>query len=67
VTLPAGVYHRAFGWDGHNWYGPSDTFEPIGAPFPPGIYELSIDTNWGSVGDGGAGRALARMQVRIVP
>jgi hypothetical protein len=31
-----------FDWDGRNWAGPSDTNNPKGPPFPPGIYSLSV-------------------------
>ncbi|MGQ9589872.1 MAG: dockerin type I repeat-containing protein [Planctomycetota bacterium] len=40
--LAAGVYEARFEWDGRNWYGPSDTSNPKGDPFPPGVYELRI-------------------------
>lgn len=40
--LSAGVYEARFPWDGRNWYGPSDTSNPEGDPFPPGAYELRI-------------------------
>jgi hypothetical protein len=31
-----------FRWDGVNWSGPSDTTNPKGAFFPPGIYTLTV-------------------------
>jgi len=67
VTIPTGVYHRVFTWDGHNWNGPSDTANPKGALFPAGDYELKITTSAGSIGDSGALGAIGRMRVRLVP
>ena len=42
MTLRAGRYEGSFEWTGRNWYGPSDTGNPMGAPFPPGTYTLEI-------------------------
>jgi hypothetical protein len=67
VTIPAGIYHRTFTWDGHNWYGPSDTFNQKGPLFPAGNYELAITTSPGSIGDAGGLQAKARTRVRLVP
>jgi hypothetical protein len=39
-TIPAGETAASFEWTGRNWYGPSDTGNPLGAPFPAGIYTL---------------------------
>ena len=41
-TVRAGVYPSTFDWDGVNWSGPSDTQNPKGKAFPPGIYRLAI-------------------------
>jgi len=41
-AVRAGVYSATFDWDGVNWFGPSDTVNPKGAPFPPGTYRLDI-------------------------
>ncbi|MBV9946818.1 MAG: hypothetical protein JOZ69_08225 [Myxococcales bacterium] len=73
VTIPAGTYHRVFAWDGHNWSGPSDTFNPKGALFPAGDYELDLSTAPGTIGDAGdagdAGVATAtgRVTIHLVP
>jgi len=42
VTLHAGTYASVFSWQGNNWSGPSDTSNPMGAPFPPGSYTLTV-------------------------
>jgi hypothetical protein len=42
VTLRAGSYGSGFSWTGHNWSGPSDTGNPLGAAFPPGSYTLTL-------------------------
>jgi hypothetical protein len=42
VTLNPGTYPGAFAWMGNNWFGPSDTGNPMGAPFPPGTYTLTV-------------------------
>jgi hypothetical protein len=42
MTLVPGSYPGTFKWDGRNWYGPSDTNNPEGAPFPPGHYMLTV-------------------------
>jgi hypothetical protein len=42
VTLKAGTFTSSFSWGGNNWAGPSDTNNPMGAPFPPGSYTLTV-------------------------
>jgi hypothetical protein len=42
VHMEAGTYEGTFRWEGVNWYGPSDTGNPKGAPFPPGSYTFVI-------------------------
>ena len=39
-TLAAGATPESFEWTGRNWSGPSDTGNPLGDPFPAGIYTL---------------------------
>ncbi len=39
-TIAAGSTPASFEWTGRNWYGPSDTGNPLGDPFPAGIYTL---------------------------
>ena len=41
-VLSAGETARVFEWTGANWYGPSDTGNPLGDPFPPGTYTLEV-------------------------
>jgi hypothetical protein len=67
VTIPQGWYRFTFGWDGRNWYGPSDTANAEGAPFPPGDYELTVTTVPGSIGDAGSLQASAKMTVHLLP
>ena len=38
TTLPKGTWTSSFHWTGRNWEGPSDTGNPMGAPFPAGSY-----------------------------
>jgi hypothetical protein len=47
VDLAPGIYRTAFRWTGRNWGGPSDTNMPMGAPLPPGSYNLRVSA-WGS-------------------
>ncbi len=49
ITLKPGSYPGSFEWTGVNWFGPSDTNNPFGPPFPPGEYLFSVRAN-GSVG-----------------
>jgi hypothetical protein len=42
VTLKKGSYPFTFTWDKRNWYGPSDTNNPEGPPFPVGDYTVTI-------------------------
>ena len=43
-TLEPGTYRNTVHWEGRNWTGPSDTGNPKGEPFPPGTYEMSVQT-----------------------
>ncbi|HLT36413.1 MAG TPA: hypothetical protein VK034_09005, partial [Enhygromyxa sp.] len=49
VTIPAAQTPASFEWNGHNWYGPSDTSNPLGPPFPVGSYVLEVSAR-GTVG-----------------
>lgn len=40
--IEKGTHLLSFEWDGKNWAGPSDTSNPKGPPFPPGIYQLTV-------------------------
>jgi len=42
ATAVAGTHDRTFTWDGRNWNGPSDTNNPEGDPFPPGVYTITL-------------------------
>ncbi|HKP61167.1 MAG TPA: hypothetical protein VJV78_30765 [Polyangiales bacterium] len=41
-TLRRGTYPGVLHWEGRNWYGPSDTGNPVGAAFPAGLYTLTV-------------------------
>jgi hypothetical protein len=58
VTIKMGTYHATFTWQGKNWDGPSDTGNPMGAPFPAGDYRLDVSAI-GNVVDNDAGIADA--------
>jgi hypothetical protein len=55
ADLVPGAWETVFPWDGRNWRGPSDTMNPEGPPFPPGIYRFEVRAA-GSVEDPGGGR-----------
>jgi len=40
--LRAGIYPYLFQWTGRNWYGRSDTGNPLGDPFPVGDYIFKV-------------------------
>jgi hypothetical protein len=42
TTTVVGTHTRRIPWDGRNWSGPSDTGNPEGAAFPPGIYTITL-------------------------
>ena len=42
VTLTPGEHAYTFAWTGRNWFGPSDTGNPLGDPFPAGEYTLRV-------------------------
>jgi hypothetical protein len=48
--LAAGSYPVTFHWEGRNWMGPSDTDMPMGDPFPPGSYTLTVRANGSYMG-----------------
>jgi hypothetical protein len=41
-TLEAGPSEGAIDWPGKQWNGPSDTNNPLGAPFPEGDYTAAV-------------------------
>jgi hypothetical protein len=41
-TPVPGTHRLTFTWMGRNWFGPSDTGNPMGDPFPPGSYVLTV-------------------------
>jgi hypothetical protein len=63
TTLTAGTYPGSFAWEGHNWYGPSDTNNPLGPLFPAGAYTFELSTS-GTDGMGGF-EAQARLTFEL--
>jgi hypothetical protein len=66
IDLLPGVRPLEFEWTGRNWSGASDTVRPLGAPFPPGDYVLTVFTLPGYI-DGALVQASARFVIRLVP
>ncbi len=69
-TLSAGVHLAVFSWDGRNWYGPSDTMNPKGDPFPVGEYTLnviSVGTRVTSAGETVGYEVLGTFRLYLVP
>ncbi len=44
TTLQPGSWPDTYEWTGRNWSGPSDTNNPMGAAFPPGLYSFTVST-----------------------
>jgi hypothetical protein len=65
VTLHAGTYAGVFMWQGRNWSGPSDTGNPMGAPFPPGGYTLSLSAK--GAANGASFTVTATMGITLTP
>jgi len=42
TALRPGTYESVLRWTGRNWTGPSDFFNPMGPPFPPGKYTFRV-------------------------
>jgi len=42
TDLARGEHYRVFRWCGRNWIGPSDFVNPVGDPFPPGLYTFEV-------------------------
>jgi hypothetical protein len=45
IQLAAGRTTQTFEWPGVNWYGPSDTGNPYGLPFPRGEYTVRVQAS----------------------
>jgi hypothetical protein len=43
--LDTGVFEQTIVWPGRQWNGASDTSEPLGPPFPPGVFSLKVTFN----------------------
>jgi hypothetical protein len=42
ISLDRGTKTAKIEWPGKQWDGPSDTGAPLGAPFPPGEYAVTV-------------------------
>jgi len=42
TSTTIGDYYHQIAWDGRNWYGPSDTGNGEGLPFPVGTYTVTL-------------------------
>jgi hypothetical protein len=69
VTLQAGSYPSTFSWKGRNWTGPSDTSNPMGAPFPAGSYLLHVSAHglWRSPNGDQNFAVVATLGITLVP
>jgi len=69
VILHAGSYGSAFSWTGRNWMGPSDTSNPMGAPFPVGDYTLHVSAagHWMSPMGIQPFQVVATLGIALVP
>ncbi len=56
-------------WCGRNWFGPSDTMNPVGEPFPPGTYrfEVRAEGTWVDDGNDAAFTLSAAFEFELVP
>lgn len=64
-TLPAGSHRTTFHWEGRNWFGPSDTGNPMGPPFPAGDYVLEITSS--GMHDRASFALTTRWPIHLVP
>ncbi len=60
-TIAAGTVEGSFEWPGRTWNGPSDTDNPLGDPFPPGDYPVTVTF---AVPGGGSVEAVLPIIVR---
>ena len=67
IGLTPGAYPGAFEWDGTNWYGPSDTMNPKGAPFPAGTYTLEVSAKGERVSPPGPFEVKASLTIILEP
>ena len=62
ITLDRGTKTGTIDWPGKQWNGPSDTGAPIGAPFPPGNYAVTV-----TFAGAKEGTLTARLPITVVP
>lgn len=65
MTLIPGTYRKVFGWTGTNWNGPSDTGNPLGEPFPPGTYTVTVRSS-GSDAEGTPFEVTSSLVITVV-
>jgi hypothetical protein len=66
-TLKQGAYFDQFLWPGVNWSGPSDTSNPYGPPFPPGIYTVRVSARGKTTSDDKDFEIAASFTFALVP
>jgi hypothetical protein len=59
-TLQTGTFEGVIVWPGRAWNGPSDTAQPLGPPFAPGDYNVSVTFD---IPSGGA--LTARLPIEV--
>jgi hypothetical protein len=60
VTMTPGVTTGVITWSGRTWSGPSDTGNPMGDFFEPGLYYVSVMVNGET-----AGMAVAHLPIEV--
>jgi hypothetical protein len=61
ITLTQGKFEASFDWPGKQWSGPSDTSQPLGAPFPPGSYTVQV-----AFSGAAEGSVTAKLPIQVV-
>jgi len=65
IGLSPGAYPGQFEWDGKNWWGPSDTMNPKGEPFPAGTYTLEVSAKGQRVSPPGPFEVKATLTITL--
>jgi hypothetical protein len=60
-VVSQGEFDGLIDWPGRAWQGPSDTNEPLGDPFPPGDYHVTV-----AFVVPGVGSVTARLPIEVV-
>jgi hypothetical protein len=64
-TIEADRYEHSFRWGGREWFGESDFGNPMGGPFPPGEYTLTVSAVGTAAGR--PFRVAQELDVTLVP